>query len=208
MAMKVLIADDDPVARLLLQRMLGEWGYDVTPMPDGLAAWQVLSEEAAPPVAILDWMMPGMTGLELCEKVRLRSIQTYVILLTAQGRTEDIVNALGAGADDYLTKPFKPEELRARVQVGVRVVDLQRSLAERVAALERALSDVTQLQGLLPICMYCKKIRNDQNYWQKVESYIGQRSGATFSHGICPDCMDTHVRPSLAAMRREKQPQP
>src|SRR5262245_41213027 len=143
MPMKVLIADDDPVARLLLQRMLGEWGYDVTAMSDGLAAWQVLSEEVAPPVAVLDWMMPGMTGLELCEKVRLRSIQTYVILLTAQGRTEDIVNALGAGADDYLTKPFKPEELRARVQVGVRVVDLQRSLADRVAALERALADVT-----------------------------------------------------------------
>jgi hypothetical protein len=96
-----------------------------------------------------------------------------------------------------VTKPFNREELRARVQGGARVVELQRSLAERVEELEQALARVKQLQGLLPICSYCKKIRDDRNYWQQVEAYIGEHSEAVFSHGICPDCFDKFVKPEL-----------
>jgi response regulator RpfG family c-di-GMP phosphodiesterase len=120
-----------------------------------------------------------------------------VILLTAKERGKDIVAGLQAGADDYVTKPFDHEELLARVQVGKRVVNLQLSLAERVSELEDALVQVRQLDGLLPICSYCKKIRNDHNYWEQVESYITDHSDAQFSHSICPGCYDEHAKPDL-----------
>jgi response regulator RpfG family c-di-GMP phosphodiesterase len=101
------------------------------------------------------------------------------------------VTAIDAGADDYLTKPFDPEELRARVQVGIRIVSLQRRLAERVAELQEALSQVKQLSGLLPICSYCKRIRSDDDYWEQIDSFVSQHSEAEFSHGVCPSCFET-----------------
>jgi response regulator RpfG family c-di-GMP phosphodiesterase len=122
-------------------------------------------------------------------------------LLTARASREDKIQGLQAGADDYITKPFDPQELRARVQVGIRVLELQGALAQRVRELEEALSRVKQLQGLLPICSYCKKIRNDRNYWQQVEGYITEHSEAQFSHGICPDCYAQYVRPELERMQ-------
>ena len=202
--MKILIAGDDAMARRLLEGVLLEWGYEVLVTGDGLEAARILTSEDPPPVAILDWAMPGMTGVDVCRRVReTPSASTlYLLLLTARGEQDDVVAALEAGADDFVVKPFHPPELRARVRVGERIARLQRSLAARVAALERALAQVTDLQGLLPICMYCKKIRTDSNYWQKVESYIAERSGATFSHGICPECVETRVRPELDRARR------
>lgn len=197
--MRILIAEDDPISRRVLEATLAKWGYDVIVTCDGVEAWQGLQSEDAPKLAILDWMMPGMDGIEVCQKVReTAALQpTYIILLTARGQREDIVAGLQAGADDYVTKPFDREELCARVQVGVRIVELQMSLADRVRELEGALSQIKQLQGLLPICSYCKKIRDDQNYWQQVEKYIAERSEAQFSHGICPDCYEKFVKPEL-----------
>jgi len=202
--MKILIAGDDAMARRLLEGVLLKWGYEVLVTGDGLEAARILTSEDPPPVAILDWAMPGMTGVDVCRRVReTPSASTlYLLLLTARGEQDDVVAALEAGADDFVVKPFHPPELRARVRVGERIARLQRSLADRVAALERALAQVMDLQGLLPICMYCKKIRTDSNYWQKVESYIAERSGATFSHGICPECVETRVRPELDRARR------
>jgi DNA-binding response OmpR family regulator len=201
---KVLIAEDDMVSRRLLEATLVKWGYEVVVTCDGTAAWDVLQSVDAPPLAILDWMMPGMDGTEVCRRVRHVPSPTppYLILLTAKGRREDIVKGLRSGADDYVTKPFDREELRARVQVGLRIVELQQSLADRVKALEEALARVKQLQGLLPICSYCKKIRDDQNYWQQVESYISEHSEAQFSHSICPDCYERLVKPELDQLRR------
>jgi phosphoserine phosphatase RsbU/P len=201
---RLLIAEDDMISRRLLETTLIKWGYEVVVTGDGVAAWEVLQTEDTPPLAILDWMMPGMDGIEVCRKVRQTPTPTppYLILLTAKGRREDIVTGLRAGANDYVTKPFDREELRARVQVGMRIVELQQSLAERVKALEEALTRVKQLQGLLPICSYCKKIRDDQNYWQQVESYISEHSEAQFSHSICPDCYDRLVKPELDQLRR------
>ena len=112
----------------------------------------------------------------------------YLLLVTAREGRSDVVAGLDAGADDYVIKPFDPEELRARVAVGVRVLGLQQKLAERVAELQTALSNVKQLRGLLPICSYCKRIRGDDQYWTQVEGYIAQHSDAQFSHGICPTC--------------------
>ncbi|PYV91799.1 MAG: response regulator, partial [Acidobacteria bacterium] len=121
----------------------------------------------------------------------------YIILLTAKERSQDIVAGLQAGADDYLTKPFDLEELRARMQAGLRISELQDSLAERVRELEDALSRVRILQGLLPICSYCKKIRDDSNYWQQIENYVTAHSGAQFSHSVCPQCYEEIVKPQL-----------
>jgi phosphoserine phosphatase RsbU/P len=190
--MKVLIAEDDPVSRRLLQAALIKWGYDVTVTSNGREAWEALQTREVPSLLVLDWLMPEMDGVEVCRQARqvpaLKS--AYILLLTSRGSKEDIVKGLEAGADDYVTKPFDHGELRARVQVGSRVVQLQSVLADRVQELEEAIASVKTLQGLLPICCYCKKIRDDGNYWHRVESYISGHANVRFSHGICPDCSD------------------
>jgi phosphoserine phosphatase RsbU/P len=197
---RILVADDESVSRRILQSMLEDWGYSVRVCTDGGVAWELLQQTDAPPLVILDWVMPRMNGLEVCRKLRAVSkpCPTYVVLVTSKDQNADIVTGLDAGADDYVAKPFNREELRARVQVGERVVELQRRLAERVRELEAALADVKHLSGLLPICAYCKKIRNDQNYWQQVEIYVSEHSEAQFSHGICPDCYETVVKTELS----------
>ena len=190
--MKILIAEDDSVSRRLLEAALVKWGHEVVVTRDGEEAWQQLQLAGAAPLLILDWLMPKMDGVAVCRKARtaLAFKSTYIVLLTSRGNKEDVVKGLDAGADDYVTKPFDPEELRARVQVGCRMVELQSALADRVTELETALARVNQLHGLLPICCYCKKIRDDQNYWHRVESYITVHSDVRFSHGICPDCTE------------------
>jgi phosphoserine phosphatase RsbU/P len=189
--MKLLIADDDPVSRRLLQASLEKWGYDVNSAVNGSAAWKIMQEPQPPQLLVLDWLMPDIDGLELCRRARkMKPLQScYIILLTSRATKSDIVEGLEAGADDYITKPFDPGELRARVQVGKRVIDLQTALAERLHHLEEAMARVTQLQGLLPICCYCKKVRDDKNYWHQVESYVARHVDVRFSHGVCPDCI-------------------
>jgi DNA-binding response OmpR family regulator len=201
--MKILVAEDQAVSRHILVAHLRKWGYDVMAAEDGARAWEALQGEEAPPLAILDWLMPGMDGIEICRRIRqsLRTRSVYLILLTARRGQKDKIEGLQAGADDYITKPFDREELRARVQVGMRVLELQGALAQRVRELEEAVSRVKTLQGLLPICSYCKKIRNDRNYWQQVEAYISDHSEAQFSHGICPECYVVHVQPELARLQ-------
>jgi len=189
--MKVLIADDDRVAATVLAQTLRQWEFDVTVTSDGVEAFEQLRSAAATPtLAILDWMMPRLEGAEVCRRIRreLPLAHMYLMLLTSLEGRDRIVAGLEAGADDYLVKPFDPGELRARVNVGVRVLTLQERLAERVNELEEALANVKQLRGLLPICSYCKRIRADDQYWIQVESYIAERSDAQFSHGICPPC--------------------
>ena len=188
--MKILVVEDDPVTRQKLEQLLTLWQYDVIAAADGIAAWKILQQPDAPHLAIVDWEMPGMNGVEVCARARhqLRRTPLYLILLTGHNSKANITQGLDAGADDYITKPFDTEELRARVQAGARIVRLQLDLAMRVAELEVALADVKQLRGLLPICCHCKKIRDDKNYWHEVESYISRHSAATFTHGICPAC--------------------
>ncbi len=128
--MKILVADDDAVTRKLLKAGLTRWGYEVILCSDGAKAWQVLQEETAPNLLLVDWVMPGMDGVELCRRVRTLARQPYVyiILLTGRGTKEDVVVGLEAGADDYLTKPFEPNELKVRLRAGARIVQLQEDL--------------------------------------------------------------------------------
>ena len=197
--MKLLVADDDPVSLRVLDGTLASWGYEVETATDGEAAWRALRAVDPPPLSILNWMMPKMDGTEVCRHVRdSQTVRpSYPILLTSRSRKKDLVNGLQSGADDYLTKPFDPDELRARLQVGERVLGLQSELAARVDDLERALSEVRRLKGLLPICSYCKKIR-DAHRWREIESYVAEYSDAQLSHTICPDCYERHVGPLLS----------
>ena len=197
--MRILIAEDDRVSCRLLESTLSGWGHEVVVTRNGTEAWAVLQEHDAPHLAILDWMMPGMDGIEVCHHVRQKhnAVPTYIILLTAMDRKADIVQGLIAGANDYLTKPFDRPELQARVQAGLTVIRLQQGLAEQAMELEAALAHVKVLQSILPICSDCKHVRDDQTYWHGVESYISEHSEAKFSHSICPNCNETVVKPKV-----------
>jgi len=196
---RILVADDDPTMLTLLERLLRNEGFQVVAAPDGSVAWEHLRRPDAPPLALLDWIMPGLSGIELCGRSRAlkRRSPTYLIMLTALTRVEDAVDALDQGADDYITKPFNQAELHARIRAGLRIVELQQALADRVRELEEATKHIEQLQGILPICSYCKKIRDDDNFWEAVERYFSEHSNVRFSHSICPACLRKHF-PDLA----------
>jgi DNA-binding response OmpR family regulator len=204
--MRILVADDDSVSRLLLETHLRKWGHAPLTATDGTAAWEILQGPDAPTLAILDWMMPGLDGLEVCRRARARTgaPPLYIVLLTARADPQDTIDGLGAGADDFVTEPFDAAELRARVSVGVRVVELQEELAARITDLEQALARVDQLHGILPICSYCKKVRSDSDSWQQVEAYVSAHSAVRFSHGVCPECVKTVMRPELEELKRAR----
>jgi phosphoserine phosphatase RsbU/P len=170
--------------------VLKRWNHEIVSAESGTQALDLLQAQDSPQLAILDWLMPGLTGVEVCKELRKNPacLSKYLILLTAKGEKEDVVNGLEAGADDYITKPFNQDELRARIKAGLRIVELQQQLGERVAQLEASIAREKQLQGLLPICSYCKKIRDDGNYWHQVESYIVTHADVRFSHSVCPEC--------------------
>jgi len=192
--MKVLIAEDDQVSRRLLQATLGRLGYEVVTTENGAQAWEALQQPDAPRLAILDWMMPELDGVDVCRNVRGRKDvpYVYIILLTARGQKKDVVTGLEAGADDYLIKPFDPQELRSRITVGERILGLEAALEKKVVELQEALTHVKQLQGLLPICMHCKKIRDDTDTWHRMENYIQEHSDAMFTHSLCEECLSKH----------------
>lgn len=197
---KILVAEDDVTSRRLLEVSLSRWGYEVLSVSDGDEAWRILQQPDPPRLVILDWMMPGKDGIEICRALRRqdRAFYIYVMLVTTKTRAEDIVTGLEAGADDYLTKPYDPHELRCRVATGERVLGLESTLARKIDELSETLSHVKQLEGLLPICMYCKKIRDDSDTWHRLETYIERHSGAMFSHSLCQDCREEHF-PALAS---------
>ena len=130
--MRILIADDEPVSRRMLQALLGKWGYDVASAADGDAAWEMLKSPDPPRMALLDWMMPGQNGVDVCRALRKLRPEpyTYILLLTAKDAKESVVEGLESGADDYLTKPFNPQELKARIRVGLRLLDLEDNLVQ------------------------------------------------------------------------------
>ena len=196
--MKLLIAEDDPLYRVLYSRLLAS-EYEIVMASDGIEALHILEADRGVRLAVIDWLMPRMTGAELCRQVRaipgMESL--YLLIATAKQELGDIVEGFVAGASDYIRKPFCSEELIARLRVGRRVGELQQALELRVAQLQEALDNVTMLQGLLPICSYCKRIRDDHNYWEQIDTYVSNHSQAIFSHGVCPECYAKFLQPEL-----------
>ncbi|HEY0257982.1 MAG TPA: response regulator, partial [Candidatus Methylacidiphilales bacterium] len=196
------IADDHDVNRKLLNAILSKAGYEVIEASNGVAALAVLQNATAPLVGLIDWEMPEMEGVEVCLQARTRkpAPPLFLILVTVRDTKQDVVAGLEAGANDYVTKPFDQTELLARVKIGTQMVELQQALTQHVHELEVALANVKQLSGLLPICSYCKKIRDDQNYWERVDAYVTKHSEAQFSHSICPQCYEDIVKPEMLKM--------
>jgi len=204
--MKILIAEDESMSRFLLDTTLTKWGHEVVATTNGGQALEALQAVEPPQIAVLDWMMPGFDGAEICRKLRASTgvDSVYIIMLTARSEKSDMLEGLDAGADDYLTKPFDPKELKARLGVGIRLVETRLTLQKKVSELEDALAQVKQLQGILPICSYCKQVRDDRNYWLKVETYVAEHSEAQFSHSICPDCYRRNVQPQLDKLKSSR----
>ena len=192
--MRILIAEDDFTSRAVLTSVLKKHGHDVVETVNGSKALEIMKQPGAPSLAILDWMMPEMDGLDVVKHIRSMETERppYILMLTTRDDKTDIIAGLEAGADDYLSKPFDPGELRARVEVGRRIIEMQDALVTQVQELRQALSHIRTLQDILPICSFCKKIRNDQGYWDQVDAYVSKHMNAQFSHGICPSCMKIH----------------
>ena len=204
--MRILIAEDDATSRTILQAVLSKGGYEVVARADGLEALEAFKQSDPPDLAIVDLIMPKIDGLELVREVRALSTPRppYIIILSTKSETADVVAGLDAGADDYLVKPFDASELRARVEVGRRMLEMRAVLADKVQELALALDQVKTLRGIVPICANCKNVRDDQGYWNRVETYMRDHTGAEFSHAVCPDCMDK-LYPQLQERGRSKR---
>lgn len=189
--MRILIAEDGLTSRTILSEVLKKQGHEVVEAKNGAEAWAVLLQPEAPALAILDWMMPEMDGLEVVR--RIRALQTdrppYLIMLTAKSEQADIVAGFEAGANNYLAKPVDPGLLIASVEVGRRTVEMQDELAAKADQLYHVLDQVKALRGIVPICANCKKIRDDQSYWNHAEFILRDDTEADPSHKLCPECM-------------------
>lgn len=190
--MKILTADDDAGTRKVLTKTLQSLGHEVVETQDGREAW-VKYRLHHFSLVISDWMMPGVDGIELTRLVRKENLPkyTYIIMLTSLEGKGRYLEGMQAGADDFISKPFDKDTLAARLRVAERILNLQQ--------------EVKQLEGLLPICSYCKKIKDDEQKWQQMESYISRRTEANFSHGICPDCYSKYMLPQLEQLRNAKK---
>ncbi len=187
---RILIADDDATSCNMLEALLNKQGYKVSAIRSGREALEIIQGKDSPKLVILDWNMPEISGMDIMQKIRKAQpdLPPYMIILTVRTAKEDIVHALQNGADDYLTKPYDHDELISRIEVGFRMLRLQRKLLDNISDLKNANAHVKSLQKILPICSYCRKIRNDQQYWASVESYVQEHLNINFSHGLCPDC--------------------
>ena len=188
--MRILAVEDDPVARRVLKQALAKLGHDVIEAGDGEEGLDVLAREKVR-VIVSDWMMPNMDGLEFCQHVRHRIGDDYVYFILLTSRTASVDNrreAADAGVDDFLSKPLDVNELWMRLRVAERILEFA--------------TQVRQLETFLPICSYCKKVREDENYRTQIESYINERTGTDFSHSVCPDCYQREVVPQLEEIKR------
>ncbi|MBI2926547.1 MAG: response regulator [Verrucomicrobia bacterium] len=190
--MKILIAEDDAASRKILEAILRSLGHEVVAANNGQEAWEAFDRD---PVRLIvsDWLMAVVDGLALCKKVRARpkTPYTYFIMLTARSEREKYEEAMAGGVDDFLAKPLSRTDLTIRLRVAERILGYT--------------TQIRELKKLLPICMYCKKIRDDQDYWHGVEAYIHAHTGTDFSHSICPVCYEQHIKPQLAELGCEEE---
>jgi sigma-B regulation protein RsbU (phosphoserine phosphatase) len=188
--MKIIVSEDDRVSRTLLSTLLSQEGHRVYETENGKQAWKLWQKKQYP-IIISDWLMPVFDGLELCKKIRStgNSNYTYFIMVTVLEGKEKYLQAIAAGVDDFLSKPFDRDQLMARLHVAARILNLQ--------------NELKTISGLLPVCAYCKKVRDDHNYWERVENYIERNSKIQISHGICPECYETVTKRQLKTLRRK-----
>lgn len=193
--MKVLAIEDQPVAALQLTATLRSLGYEVELLNDGAAAWERLNAGGYR-IVVSDWRMPGLDGLEFCRRLRQRGGDyVYFILISTSKITKQTrEEALAAGVDDFLMKPVDPDELGMRLHVARRIIQFA--------------AQVKELESILPICGYCKKVRDDGQYWQEIEAYLSKRSRTQLSHGICPDCYNRVMLPQLEELGIPAEPMP
>ncbi|HPR17471.1 MAG TPA: response regulator [Candidatus Cloacimonadota bacterium] len=204
-AARILIVDDEPINVMIADKILQKQGYLIVTAANGSEALEKVDGDTID-LILLDIMMPDMNGFEVCSRLQAndKTRNIPVIFLTAVTDKESIVKGFEAGGEDYLTKPFNIPELLARVKTHI-ALKLARDEQQRlIEKLQKALSEIKTLSGLLPICSHCKKIRNDSGYWESVENYVAQHSDAQFSHGICPDCMRQYY-PKVAEKVLKKQ---
>lgn len=192
--MQCLLVEDDKLNLILLQEFLTRIGHQVTAASSGEAAWEAFSTSPFPAV-ICDWDMPAMSGIDLCRKIRgMKGAQyPYFVLITSFQGDEKFHQAMDAGVDDFISKPIDLNLLSVRLKVAERILDFQ--------------GQIGMLKGLLPICMYCKKIRDDKEYWSTVETYFKLHAGADFTHSLCPDCISEKIKPQIEALRRQRDGQ-
>lgn len=204
---RVLVAEDNDKTRVALVFLLQRHGYEVTVVNDGQAALDILLAPNPPHVALLDWEMPRLDGLHVCMAVRTIPTRryTYIVMLTAHDQAAEVLTAFAAGVDDFLSKPVDGPQLLARLRCGERILALEKRAVERIAELENALEEVRQLKRLLPICSYCKKVRDDSDYWQDLDAYIHEQTGTDFSHGVCPTCMEKVVAEECSPEARARR---
>ena len=187
--MKILIADDDPIIRQVLMNLLSKWGYGVVPTTNGAEAWEVLQHDTSLRLGIFDWFMPEINGMELTRRIRDANIAPfYIMLCTARGGKDSMLDALESGADDFISKPFDKEVLQARIKVGVRAVELQSYLIQRITEAEGAAQGLAQLKNFVAVCSVCGNVRDMQDQWHKIQLPFPTNTGETAFHVCCPDC--------------------
>ncbi len=187
--MKILIADDDPIIRQVLMNLLSKWGYGVVPTTNGAEAWEVLQHDTSLRIGLFDWFMPEINGMELTRRIRDANIAPfYVMLCTARGGKDSLLDAFDAGVDDFVSKPFDKEVLQARLKVGVRAVELQSYLIQRLTEAEAAAQGVAQLKHFIAVCSVCGSVRDIQDQWHKIQLPFLTNTGETTFNICCPDC--------------------
>jgi DNA-binding response OmpR family regulator len=187
---KILIAEDEYTTRLMVQVCLENWGYSIESVEDGKKAWDIINQKNPPQIAVLDWEMPGISGIELCRKIKSldRSSPIHVILLTARDSKNDISQGFEAGADDYITKPFNDDELGARIRVAERIVTIQSSLNSSLEELREALDMVQSFEEPVAVCRKCKKIGAFDGSWRTPEKLLEYPVDPRFIQLDCPSC--------------------
>jgi len=187
---KILIAEDEYTTRLMVQVSLENWGYKVESAVDGNEAWSLMKKQEPPDIAILDWEMPEMDGIEVCLRIKelKRKNPVYVILLTGRDSQNDILQGFDAGADDYITKPFNDNELRSRVRVAERIVRIQSTLTKSLEELKMALDLVETFPDNVCVCSNCRKIEGEDASWHQLEAYVDNNNDSRFVQTICPEC--------------------
>ncbi|HDQ44029.1 MAG TPA: response regulator transcription factor [bacterium] len=195
---KIVIVEDEADYANMLRLRLGSAGYEVETLHDPLSAVEAISS-GSPDLILLDVNMPGLSGFDLCRRLKSReeTREIPVIFLTARMETDDVIEGFDAGGVDYVTKPVNSQVLMARVRTHIELKKIRDRQAGLIEQLQDSLAQIKQLRGLIPICAHCKKIRNDEGFWQKVEVYIENHSDATFSHGVCPECAGKYYQGSV-----------